>query len=162
MEKKYNGGKPRKSKHGAARRGKHELEWDRWMAMITRCYNKNASNYERYGGRGIKVCDEWRNCFGDFLLDVGRSPSKDHTLDRIDNTGNYEPGNVRWSTRSEQQNNRRTNHVIKHCGVSMTLQQWAKAYSINYNTLRHRIKMKWPFAEALSTPATFHNKKHYV
>lgn len=159
----YNGGKPRKpSKHGAARRGKHQLEWDRWMAMLTRCYSKTTGNYARYGGRGITVCDKWRKCFADFFVDVGPCPSKDHTLDRIDNSGNYEPGNVKWSTRSEQQNNRRGNRLIKYGRRTLTITQWARECGINARTLHHRIKMKWPIGEALSTPATFRNRKHYV
>lgn len=150
------------SKHGFARRGKHELEWDRWMAMLARCYNKNASNYARYGGRGIRVCDKWRKCFADFFLDIGNCPSRDHTLERIDNNGHYEPGNVRWATRSEQQNNRRTNHFITHEGKTMTVTQWARFAGINERTFHNRIKMKWPIDEALRSPATKKNRKHYV
>ncbi|MET8113722.1 hypothetical protein [Streptomyces prasinus] len=75
--------------------------------MIKRCENPNNHAYARYGGRGISVHPEWRANFGAFLRDVGRRPSPDLSLDRIDNDGNYEPGNVRWATAKQQANNRR-------------------------------------------------------
>ena len=76
--------------------------------MIQRCTNPNAPNWYLYGGRGITVCQRWRDSYTDFLADVGPRPGVDLSLDRIDNDGNYEPGNVRWATRSEQQRNKRT------------------------------------------------------
>lgn len=81
-------------------------EYRTWTHMKVRCYNKNYESFSNYGGRGIKVCDEWLNDFVAFFNHVGKKPSPQHTLDRIDNDGNYEPGNVRWATKSEQQMNR--------------------------------------------------------
>ena len=78
-----------------------------WCAMRQRCCNPNNPDYKYYGGRGIKVCDRWLNSFKDFLKDVGKRPSPELTIDRIDNNGNYEPGNVKWSTWKEQNNNQR-------------------------------------------------------
>ena len=93
-------------KHGHALAGKFTKEYRAWTNMKTRCYNSNVNNYHRYGGRGIKVCDRWLNDFEAFLNDVGFAPSPEYSIDRINNDGNYEPGNVKWSTASEQVNNR--------------------------------------------------------
>lgn len=87
--------------------GRPSLEYRSWMGMRRRCYAPNSEQYRHYGGRGIKVCEAWRDDFAAFLQDVGRRPSPQHTLDRIDVNGNYEPRNVRWATSSQQRRNSR-------------------------------------------------------
>ena len=94
-----------RERHGARRRGAAHLLYERWAGMIQRCTNPNHLRYADYGGRGITVCERWRD-FANFLVDVGDCPSG-MSLDRIDNDGNYEPGNCRWATPSEQRINQR-------------------------------------------------------
>lgn len=78
------------------------MEYKTWKAMIYRCTNPKATGYQYYGGRGIKVCDEWLNSFEAFLNHIGRKPHRKFSIDRINNDGNYEPGNVRWATQTQQ------------------------------------------------------------
>lgn len=82
-------------------------EYTAWYSLIQRCTNQNNPRYPSYGGRGIEVCERWQNSFIDFYDDMGPRPSKNHSIDRINNDGNYEPSNCRWTTRKVQQNNRR-------------------------------------------------------
>ncbi len=92
---------------GANKGKKYPPEYIAWNSMKNRCYKKSQQNYERYGGRGIKVCDEWLHDFPSFFSHIGTKPTPQHSLDRIDNMRNYEPGNIKWSTPKEQAANRR-------------------------------------------------------
>lgn len=131
-----------------------------WSHMKQRCFNPNNKRYKDYGGRGIKVCDEWVNDFKSFYNYIGERPSSNHSLDRIDNNGNYEPGNVRWSTYEEQNNNRRPralfrinkNNTSGYTGISWIKndRKWRVCTYLNYkqhligryNTLDEAIKAK--------------------
>jgi hypothetical protein len=106
-------------------------EWKAWAAMIARCSNENIKSYKDYGGRGISVCDRWKS-FEAFFSDMGERPSSNHQLDRIDNNGNYEPSNCRWSTRKQNMQNRR---VTRRYG-GLTIRQIAEQTGQNYNTLK--------------------------
>lgn len=95
------------TKHGHSKRGKETTEHIIWSLMIQRCTNPRSTNYKYWGGRGVIVCERWRHSFENFLEDMGERPSKNHSLDRKENDGNYEPSNCKWSTRHEQRINQR-------------------------------------------------------
>ena len=115
------------------------VEYAAWGGMITRCENENDSSYPDYGGRGIRIAPEWRHNFEAFLAHVGRRPSEDHTLDRIDPDGDYRPGNVRWATRPEQQRNRRCVRVFDVDGQRIGWQLAADILALERTSFRYLI-----------------------
>lgn len=123
-----------------------------WKGIKNRCNNKNIKSYSIYGNRGIKVCKRWEDSFSSFYEDMGPRPSKNHSIDRIDNDGDYCPENCRWATRVEQANNRRTNKKFTHNGKTLNLEQWAKILGLTPVGLLHRFSLGWSIEEALSTP----------
>lgn len=96
----------RRLRHGHSTNAGLSPEYKTWASMKDRCYQPSSDSWSRYGGRGIRVCERWLSSFENFLADVGARPSPKHSIDRINNDGHYEPGNVRWSTVSEQARNR--------------------------------------------------------
>ncbi len=135
-------------------------EYGVWRQMNNRCYNVRQSKFPRYGGRGITVCDRWRTSFIAFLDDMGHRPSPKHTLDRIDNDGNYEPGNCRWTTQRAQQNNRRDNHFITFNGETRSLSEWTRHLGFPVGVISQRLcKLGWDAAKALTTPVQVQRAK---
>jgi len=122
-------------------------EYRVWSAMVQRCTNHKNKWYSYYGGRGIKVYKPWL-IFDNFISDMGKRPLHG-TIDRIDNNGNYEPGNCSWVTQKAQSNNTRRNHVLSHMGRRMTIAQWANDLGLKYSTLYGRINKNWPLDKAL-------------
>jgi hypothetical protein len=125
-----------------------------WCGMNNRCRNKNDPAYPDYGGRGIAVCDAWKK-FSQFYADMGDPPSG-HSIDRIDNDGNYEPGNCRWATRTEQSRNRRNNVLFTFKGETHPLSVWAARFGLKYKTVHLRVRNGWDIYKALSTPPIPH------
>lgn len=123
-----------------------------WSAMKFRCENPKANNYHLYGGRGIQVCQEWRSDFPAFLRDVGMRPSINHSIDRIDNNGDYKPGNVRWATQSEQNFNKSNNHTVSVDDKALAISQWAQILKTHPATITNRIRRGWSERKAVTTP----------
>jgi hypothetical protein len=123
-----------------------------WKGMCARCRNPNLKEYKLYGGRGIRVCDEWTDSyepFRDWALANGYRD--DLTIDRIDNDGNYEPENCRWATHAEQARNRSSNHLLTY-GKTQLLQAWAEEVGLRPETIRRRLKLGWSVERALTEP----------
>ena len=131
-----------------------------WQGMKCRCYAKNATKYKQYGGRGITVCDEWKDDYGAFQAwALANGYREGLTIDREDVNGPYSPENCRWTTNKEQQNNRRDNLMITYNGKTQTLTQWAEETGINEMALRSRIKkLGWSAERALTEPVNFQKK----
>lgn len=138
-------------KHGDASGGKSTVEYGAWISMKDRCLNPNEPYFYAYGGRGITICAEWLASFKTFLSDMGRKPTPKHSLDRINNDGNYEPGNCRWATATEQQRNKRNIRKIAFNGECMTVPEWAIRIGVRYQTLAMRLRMGWTIESALTT-----------
>jgi len=123
-----------------------------WSGMIQRCHNPDNPSYDRYGARGIVVCDRWRNSFAEFLKDMGDCPSG-HTIERVNNEGPYSPENCVWATPTTQNRNRRSSLRLTLNGVTRTASEWAVVLNIKPPTLYSRIARGWPPELALSKPA---------
>lgn len=137
-----------------------------WTTMKQRCYEPAHKSYKDYGGRGITVCDRWRQSFSAFLADMGVRPAHT-TIERINNAGNYEPGNCRWATQSEQQNNRRSNHPITWRGETHNLGIWAAKMGLTPERLSQRIEYLrkglpgWTLNECMTRPLKGYSTSHF-
>lgn len=133
--------------HGEAHKTK---EWGAWTKLRARCLNPNDSRFYRYGGRGIKFCDRWL-IYENFLNDMGRCPTG-HSIDRINNDGDYEPGNCRWANNMIQANNKSNNIVINYGGQEMTMKQWCQKLGLNYKAVSARLIRGWSIDRAFNQP----------
>jgi len=136
------------AKHGQAWK---TPEYYIWQAMVQRCTNSAHPSYHKYGGRGIVVCNRWR-AYEAFISDMGKRPSPDHSIDRKDNDGNYEPGNCRWATLVEQANNTRANRILEIDGVSETIADWSRKCGVKPNTIVTRLRAGWSPQRAIAEP----------
>lgn len=147
------------SRHPEKRGGafKHGMtdtkEYNAWHSMKARCLNPLDKGYMAYGGRGITVDPAWIESFEAFYAYIGPAPTPDHTLERMDVNGNYEPGNVKWATRDEQELNKRRTVWLECRGERKPLAVWIRESGIKESTLRNRLKNGWSVSKALSTPS---------
>lgn len=139
--------------HGEGAVRKRTPEYTTWLGIKDRCRNPNSASYCRYGALGIKVSEEWMDSYEAFLRDMGRRPSKDHSIERVDGNKGYERDNCVWATRKQQNRNRITNRSVTAFGKTMCLIEWAEASGISKSCLMQRInKLGWDFHRAISTP----------
>lgn len=135
------------------KRPRHGLRYHplygRWLGMVQRCNDPNHERYAQYGGKGVRVCERWRS-FPNFLADMG-VPEAGMTIERLDGSGDYEPGNCIWATIADQNRNKSSNRFYELNGKRQCITDWAKDLGISESTLRERLT-KWPESRALSTP----------
>ena len=143
--------KGEKRTHGYSNSWVHSV----WYKMIQRCYDPACPSYANYGGRGIRVCERWKNSIGAFHEDMGDRTSSAHSIERIDNDGDYEPANCRWATAKEQANNRTSSRLIACLGRVQTLAQWSEEVGLSGSVIHCRIQRGWTVEEAITKPLGF-------
>lgn len=150
-----------RTKHGYWSGNVSAPEYSAWCLARTRCHNANNQAFKDYGARGITMCDRWRSGEGEqsgfecFIADMGDRPSPLHSLDRIDNSKGYEPGNCRWATKSEQQRNTRSNRIVALNGQEMCVAEAIEAAGsvIEIDSVVKRLNRGWSVEDAVSTPS---------
>jgi hypothetical protein len=123
-------------KHGES----NSPEFSIWTGIKSRCYNKSTKAYKNYGGRGITICNRWLESFDNFLSDMGRKPSAKHSIERINNDGNYEPNNCRWVTIEKQANNKRNNRKLTINGITKNMAEWAREHNLSSSAIIFRLR----------------------
>lgn len=121
-----------------------------WCNMKTRCYNPNSTFYADYGGRGITVCQRWRESFTAFYADMGERPDG-MTIERGDNDGAYEPGNCYWATRKAQSRNRRGRRYVSANGKTLSLAEWSDLNGVSIGTMWERLRLGWDAEKVVNT-----------
>jgi hypothetical protein len=129
----------------------HSATWSHWRAMKSRCMNPATKSYPDYGGRGIRVCEQWINSFETFLADMGECP-EGMTIDREDHNGDYTPANCRWATRKQQNRNSRRNRFLTLNGETLCAGEWAERTGIGYRTIINRMNSGWSDEDVLTKP----------
>ena len=143
----------RNYKHGETKTRLYHV----WLNMKRRCNDPRNNRYKDYGGKGVKVCDDWDDFAGfkKWADDTGYDPDARYgqcTIDRIDVNGNYEPGNCRWATIREQCNNRTTNHLLTYNGITKNITEWEEYLGVDKGRLDNRIRKGWSTERAIETP----------
>jgi hypothetical protein len=147
---------------GAKTHGKTNTpEYRVWQNMKRRCHVPSHRDYPNYGGRGITVCQRWRNSFANFLKDMGLRPSRYHSLDRIKNDEEYGPENCKWATAEEQSRNTRRNVMITAWGQTLCISQWATQIGVSCHTIHRRLLAGWTTERAVSERSRLQKRKSY-
>jgi hypothetical protein len=141
----------RSTKHGYSPSKNRSDTYTIWAKIIQRCTNINDKAYPNYGERGITICDEWLN-FVNFLQDMGERPSKQHSIDRIDNSKGYNKENCRWATSKEQGRNKRNNILLTFQNETLTVSEWCEKLNLPEKHIRARLKLGWSHEDTLSIP----------
>ena len=131
--------------HGKSKTREYRI----WKGILARCCNKNTKAYPYYGGRGIKVCPEWRHDFARFIADMGPSPTHKHTVERIDNNKGYEPSNCRWALHIENCRNTRSIRPVTFGGKTRCLGEWAEISGVPQKVIQQRLRMGWSVKRAI-------------
>lgn len=131
----------------------YDPEYRHWVNMKSRCNTPSSTGWESYGGRGIKVCDRWNSSFLAFLEDMGPKPGKGYSVDRIDVNGDYEPGNCRWATSTQQGRNMRNNRIVSTPDGPKVLSEAIAISPVPYNTVLYRLRRGWTEHDALTRKA---------
>ncbi len=139
---------------------RHTPEYRAWHHIRQRCENPSDAAYNRYGGRGITVCEAWHD-FATFYEDMGPRPSPEHSIDRRDNNGSYEKTNCYWATDTEQARNKRNNHLLTFNGITQCLEAWSVLQGLRPETIRSRLHKGCSIEEALTVPPEHNHEKIY-
>ncbi len=129
-------------------------EYNSWREVKSRCYNPNDTGYHWYGGRGIGMCVRWHESFQEFLSDMGEKPSPEHSIERIDNDGDYEPSNCRWATTLEQGQNTRKTRLLTCNGETHGLREWARRLGVVHRTIARRLEQGWSMGQIVDHYST--------
>lgn len=129
-------------------------EYSSWRSMISRCTLESGDTNKSYISRGIVVCDRWRDSFENFYADMGPRPSMKHTIERLNNNGNYEPSNCKWATPIEQANNKRNTIFVEYRGKTMSFMDAVRlsGTSVHFHTIKNRLHLGWSVDRAIDAP----------
>lgn len=149
------------SKTNSTHRMRHSSEYRSWIGMRVRILKKTEPSYPRYGGRGITICDSWKNSFESFYADMGPKPSPRHSIDRVDNNAGYCKENCRWATPKQQMRNRSTTVMVEYNEATVALAELCEKFNVDINDVYRRIHLnKWDVHRAITTPIRPKKKNH--
>ena len=137
-------------------------EYVTWAGMKQRCYYPKHNRFLHYGGRGIKVCKRWKSSFENFLSDMGFKPSRKHSIERINNDGDYEPSNCKWATNEEQQSNSGNCRRITYVGMTKLVSEWERDLGYRNGLIRVRLNRGWSEERAIAFKPTKNVKTHPI